>query len=130
MLQVNALRKSYGSHVAVNGISLRIGKGETVGLLGPNGAGKTTTVSIIAGLLRPDSGEVLIGGRALRGDTDSAKRGIGLVPQDLGLYDEMSARENLHLFGSLYDLVGAGRNRAVDGALDLVGLADRAKDHV
>jgi ABC-2 type transport system ATP-binding protein len=130
MLEANALRKSYGSHVAVNGISLRIRKGETVGLLGPNGAGKTTTVSMIAGLLRPDSGEVLIGGRALRGDTDPAKRSIGLAPQDLGLYDELSARENLHLFGALYSMEGARRNRAVDEALDLVGLADRGKDHV
>jgi ABC-2 type transport system ATP-binding protein len=130
MLEVKALRKSYGKQVAVDGISLRIAKGETLGLLGPNGAGKTTTVSMIAGLVRPDSGEVLIGGRALSGDTDPAKRAIGLAPQDLGLYDELSARENLHLFGALYNLQGAARNRAVDAALDLVGLADRQNDHV
>src|ERR1035441_8462657 len=81
MLQVTGLRKSYGNLVAVDGVSLRAGKGETIGLLGPNGAGKTTTVSMIAGLLRPDSGEVLIDGRRLQGDTDTAKRNIGLVPQ-------------------------------------------------
>jgi len=130
MLEVTALRKSYSNVVAVDGISLRAGKGETIGLLGPNGAGKTTTVSIIAGLLRPDSGEVLIAGRPLRGDTDPAKRNIGLVPQDIGLYDEMSARENLRLFAALYGLNSTSRNRAIDGALDLVGLAGRGKDKV
>jgi len=130
MLEVNALRKSYGNLVAVDGVSLRAGKGETIGLLGPNGAGKTSIVSMIAGLLRPDSGEVLIDGRALRGDTDPAKRNIGLVPQDIGLYEEMSARENLHLFGALYGLESAHRNRTIDEALDLVGLAERGKDKV
>jgi ABC-2 type transport system ATP-binding protein len=130
MLEVNSLRKTYGNVVAVDGISLRAGKGETIGLLGPNGAGKTTTVSIIAGLLRPDSGEVLIAGRRLRGDTDPAKRQIGLVPQDIGLYDEMSARENLHLFASLYGMDHASRCRVIDEALGLVGLTERAKDKV
>ena len=80
MLEAKALRKSYGKVVALDGVSLRAGEAETVGLLGPNGAGKTTTVSIIAGLLRPDSGEVLIAGNPLRGDTDPIKRKIGLVP--------------------------------------------------
>jgi ABC-2 type transport system ATP-binding protein len=130
MLEVIALRKSYGAIVAVDGVSFKAGKGETIGLLGPNGAGKTTTVSIIAGLLRPDSGEVLIDGRRLQGDTDPAKRNIGLVPQDIGLYPEISARENLHLFGALYGMDGPQRRRAIDAALDLVGLAERAKDKV
>ena len=74
MLEAIALRKNYGKIAAVDGISLKAGKGETIGLLGPNGAGKTTTVSMIAGLLRPDSGEVLIDGRRLQGDTDPLKR--------------------------------------------------------
>ena len=130
MLEVTALRKSYGDIVAVDGVSLNAGKGETIGLLGPNGAGKTTAVSIIAGLVRPDSGTVLIDGRALQGDTDPAKRAIGLVPQDIGLYPEISARENLHLFGALYGMDGTNRRRAIDAALDLVGLAERAKDKV
>ncbi len=130
MLEVIALRKSYGSLVAVDGVSLRAGKGETIGLLGPNGAGKTTTVSMIAGLIRPDSGEVRIAGHALRGDTDPAKRAIGLVPQDIGLYEEFSARENLRLFGALYGLTGAPLKRAMDEALALVGLSERAKDRV
>ena len=80
-------------------------------LLGPNGAGKTTTVSMIAGLLRPDSGEVLIDGRPLRGDTDPVKRKIGLVPQDIALYDELPALDNLTFFGALYDLHGARQSR-------------------
>jgi len=130
MLEVIGLRKSYNDLVAVDGVSLRAGKGETIGLLGPNGAGKTTTVSIIAGLVHPDAGEVRINGRTLASDTDPAKRDIGLVPQDLGLYDEMSARENLHLFGALYGLDGAHLKRTMDEALDLVGLKERAKDKV
>ncbi len=130
MLEVSGLRKRYGSVAAVDGVSLRAGKGETIGLLGPNGAGKTTTVSMIAGLVRPDAGEVRIAGRAMRGDTDPAKRSMGLVPQDIGLYEELSARANLHLFGSLYGMEGGPLRRAIDGALDLVGLKERARDRV
>ncbi len=130
MLEASELRKSFGDIVAVDGVSLKAGRGETIGLLGPNGAGKTTTVSMIAGLLRPDSGTVLINGHALAGDTDPAKRDIGLVPQDIGLFAEMSARENLHLFGALYGMDRSQRRRAVDAALDLVGLAERARDKV
>jgi ABC-2 type transport system ATP-binding protein len=130
MLEVLGLRKSYGELVAVDGVSLKAGKGETIGLLGPNGAGKTTTVSMIAGLIRPDAGEVRIAGCVLNSDTDPAKRDIGLVPQDLGLYDEMSARENLHLFGALYGLEGANLKRVIEEALELVGLRERAKDKV
>ncbi len=85
MLEANGLRKSFGALTAVDGVSLRAETGEMVGLLGPNGAGKTTTVAMIAGLLRPDAGEVLIGGRPLAGDADPAKRNIGLVPQELAL---------------------------------------------
>jgi ABC-2 type transport system ATP-binding protein len=130
MLDVKALRKSYGKVVALDGVSLRAGEGETVGLLGPNGAGKTTTVSIIAGLLRPDSGDVLIGGSPLRGDTDPIKRKIGLVPQDMALYDELPALDNLFLFAALYNLDHATANRAIADALDLVGLANRGRDKV
>src|SRR5262245_24318307 len=101
MLTVQGLRKRFGDRLAVDGISFRLSPGEIVGVLGPNGAGKTTTVSMIAGLLRPDEGEVAIDGRPLRGDTDPAKRRIGLVPQELALYDELSARENLRFCGGL-----------------------------
>ncbi|MBZ5725221.1 MAG: ABC transporter ATP-binding protein [Acidobacteriia bacterium] len=130
MLEAKELRKTYRDLVAVDAISFRARPGETVGLLGPNGAGKTTTVSMIAGLLKPDRGEVLIEGRPVRGDTDPIKRRMGLVPQELGLHDELSAQDNLALFGALYGMRGAARRRAMDAALDLAGLADRARDRV
>src|ERR1700684_4541500 len=130
MLQVESLKKSYGNLVAVNGVSLRAGAGEIIGLLAPNGAGKTTTVSMIAGLVRPDSGSVEIEGRRLQGDSDPIKRRIGLVPQDLALFDELTAEANLQLFAALYDLDGAAAKRAIGEALELVGLADRAQERV
>ena len=130
MLDVKSLKKSYGNVVAVDGVSLRASAGETIGLLGPNGAGKTTTVSMIAGLFPPDSGEVLIDGSPLRGDTDPVKRKIGLVPQNIALYDELPALDNLMFLGALYNLRGAPIKRAIAEALDLVGLSDRAKDKV
>jgi ABC-2 type transport system ATP-binding protein len=130
MLQVDALKKSYGKLVAVNGVSMHAGAGEIIGLLGPNGAGKTTTVSMIAGLVRPDSGSVRIEGRPLTGDRDPNKRRIGLVPQDLALFDELTALANLQLFAALYDLDGTAAQRAIGDALELVGLADRARERV
>ncbi|MBZ5555880.1 MAG: ABC transporter ATP-binding protein [Acidobacteriia bacterium] len=130
MLTINHLRKSYGPLVAVDDVSFSVERGQLVGLLGPNGAGKTTTVSMVAGLVTPDTGDVLVGGAALRGDTDPKKRQIGLVPQDLALYDELSARANLRFFGALYDLSGAALDKAIAAALELVGLADRERDLV
>jgi ABC-2 type transport system ATP-binding protein len=130
MLEIRKLRKSFGDLVAVNDVSFTLKKGELVGLLGPNGAGKTTTVSMITGLLRPDHGEVLIAGTPLGGDTDPKKRRIGLVPQDLALYDELSARANLRFFGALYNLTGKALDAAIESTLRLVGLADRDRDLV
>jgi linearmycin/streptolysin S transport system ATP-binding protein len=130
MLHVKNLRKTFGPLVAVDDVTFAVEPGELVGLLGPNGAGKTTTVSMIAGLLSPDRGDVLVAGRRLEGDTDQSKRRIGLVPQDLALYEELSARANLRFFGALYGLSGAALNRAIEAALELVGLADRTSDRV
>ena len=130
MLAITHLRKSFGSLVAVDDVSFSLEGGQLVGLLGPNGAGKTTTVSMIAGLVTPDRGDVLIGGHHLSGDTDPAKKRIGLVPQDLALYDELSARANLRFFGALYGLTGRTLDDAIAGALGLVELADRATDAV
>jgi ABC-2 type transport system ATP-binding protein len=130
MLEVKGLHKRYGDLVAVQEVSFTAHPGEAVGLLGPNGAGKTTTVSMIAGLLAPDSGEVRIEGGVVRGETDPIKRKMGLVPQDLALHDGLSARDNLALFGALYGMRGAELRRAMDAALDLVGLADRGQDRV
>jgi ABC-2 type transport system ATP-binding protein len=130
MLDIKNLRKSFGSLVAVDDVSFSLAKGQLVGLLGPNGAGKTTTVSMIAGLVTPDRGEVLIAGHRLAGDTDPAKRRVGLVPQDLALYDELSARDNLRFFGALYSMTGRALDEAIAKALELVELADRARDRV
>ncbi|MGH7617186.1 MAG: ABC transporter ATP-binding protein [Gemmatimonadaceae bacterium] len=130
MLQVSRLRKSYGTLLAVDGVSFNVEGGTLLGLLGPNGAGKTTTLSMIAGLVAPDAGSVDIDGRELAGDTDPAKRRFGLVPQDLALYDELSARDNLRFFGALYDLTGRELDAAIVRALETVGLADRASDKV
>jgi ABC-2 type transport system ATP-binding protein len=130
MLEIKHLRKSFGTIIAVDDVSFTLERGELVGLLGPNGAGKTTTVSMIAGLVTPEKGVVLVNGERLSGDTDPKKRKIGLVPQDLALYDELSARANLRFFGALYSLAGAALDKAIASALELVGLADRASDRV
>ncbi len=130
MLEVTALHKKYGDLVAVDEVSFTAHPGEMIGLLGPNGAGKTTTVSMIAGLLRPDRGEVRIEGDLVRSETDPVKLRIGLVPQEVGLHGELSARENLAFFGALYNLRGKPLQLAIDAALDVAGLADRAKDRV
>ena len=130
MFQLRQVTKRFGAIQAVDGISFSVARGETLGLLGPNGAGKTTTVSMIAGLLRPDAGEVEVKGQVLTGDTDSLKHLIGYVPQDLALFEPLSARENLATIGALYGLHGQGLSRAIDEKLAWVGLADRAKDRV
>jgi ABC-2 type transport system ATP-binding protein len=130
MLEVKGLTKSYGKLIAVSGVSFRADAGETIGLLGPNGAGKTTTVSIIAGLLSPDSGEVLIEGKQVKSDTDPVKLKIGLVPQDMALYDKLTAHDNLTFFAALYSFAGARAKQAIAEALNLVGLSERAGDKV
>jgi ABC-2 type transport system ATP-binding protein len=130
MLEVKGVTKKYGPLVAVNDINFRVDDGETIGLLGPNGAGKTTTVSIIAGLLSADSGEVLIEGKQVKSDTDPVKLKIGLVPQDMALYDQLTARENLTFFAALYSLAGAKAKHAIDDVLNLVALSDRAAHKV
>jgi ABC-2 type transport system ATP-binding protein len=129
-LEIRRLRKTFGSLVAVDDVSFSVEPGQLVGLLGPNGAGKTTTVSMIAGLVTPERGDVLIGDKPMSGDTDPLKKKIGLVPQDLALYDELTARDNLRFFGALYNLSGAALDRAMTAALTLVGLADRAGERV
>src|ERR1035441_4221663 len=130
MLEVTGLHKRYGNLVAVEDVSFVARPGEMVGLLGPNGAGKTTTVSMIAGLLAPDRGEVRIEGGVVRGETDPVKLRLGLVPQEVALHEELSARQNLALFGAIYGMRGAALERAMESAFDVAGLADGAKDGV
>ena len=127
MLEAKELWKAYGSKAAVSGVSLAVNAGEIVGLLGPNGAGKSTTVAMLCGLTAPDKGTVTIGGVPVGDEASPTKRRIGLVPQDISLYEDLSAIGNLELFGALYGVKGDTlRQRAAD-ALALVGLSDRAK---
>jgi ABC-2 type transport system ATP-binding protein len=130
VLTVSNLRKQYGDFLAVNNVCFSVSKGECIGLLGPNGAGKTTTISVICGILRPDSGQVLVDGQQITSDTSPVKRRIGYVPQDLALYEELDAIGNLRLFGALYHLGGDTLRKRIDEALTLTGLADRAREPV
>lgn len=130
MLLVEGLVKRYGERVAVKGISFRIKQGECVGLLGPNGAGKTSTLAMIAGIAKPDGGALRFEDAPPGVDLIAQKRRVGLVPQDLALFDELSAWANLQLFGGLYGLDGATLQARSDEALQLVGLADRRNERV
>ena len=128
VLSAHDLRKRYGSVEAVRGVSFQIHEGETYGLLGPNGAGKTTTISMVCGLLTRDGGEVLLDSTPIDVGAVAAKAGIGYVPQDLAIYPDLTARENLQFFGRLYGLGGADLRARTDEVLELIGLTDRAKD--
>jgi ABC-2 type transport system ATP-binding protein len=127
-LQCRGLRKRFGELEAVRGVSFEIVEGETYGLLGPNGAGKTTTISIACGLLEADAGEVLVAGQRLTTHSVGAKAAIGYVPQELAIYPDLSARENLRFFARLYGLSTKEANARVDEVLSVVGLADRARE--
>ncbi|MDG4765631.1 ABC transporter ATP-binding protein [Solwaraspora sp. WMMD406] len=124
------LTKRYGEHLAADDISFFIEPGEAYGLLGPNGAGKTTTISMLVGLLRMDAGSVRIGDHDLAADPIAAKSLVGYVPQEIALYPELTARENLRYFGRLYGLPRRRLHQRMDDVLDFVGLADRAGDRV
>jgi ABC-2 type transport system ATP-binding protein len=126
MLEVRDLRKNYGSQPALAGVSFAVAPGELFGLLGPNGAGKTTLLSIVAGLLDADTGAVLLQGQPFRRSDRELRRLIGVVPQELALYNELTARENLRFFGQLYGLGGTVLEQRVEQILGAVALLDRA----
>jgi ABC-2 type transport system ATP-binding protein len=128
VLQVQGLRKAYGARVAVADVSLHVCAGEVLGLLGPNGAGKSTTVGMICGLTAADAGSISVGGATLSSDEFGFKRRIGLVPQDIALFEDLPALANIELFGALYDLPKATLKQRAMAVLDQVGLADRARD--
>lgn len=129
MIAVRNLRKSFGTTIAVNGVSFDVGRGETFGLLGPNGAGKSTTIGMLVGTLRPDAGEVLVNGGGK--PTDAATRtALGVAPQTLSLYEELTAQENLAFFARLYSLSGSKLAERVRWALEFAELTDRARDRV
>ncbi len=129
-LAATGLSKSYKNRAAVADLSLTLKPGEIVGLLGPNGAGKSTTIGMLCGIIAPDRGEVLLDGKSLYETEHNAnlKRRIGVVPQDIALFEELSAQVNLEIFGALYGLSGATLTTQIESALALVGLQDRARD--
>ena len=128
MLEATDLHKAYGDNVAVAGISLSLQPGEILGLLGPNGAGKSTTVAMLCGLTKPDRGTVSVDGVVLGDDASAAKRRLGLVPQEIALYEELGAEANVRLFGALYGIAGRECEERAHAALELVGLVDRRRD--
>ncbi len=130
MLQLRGLGKDYGTRRAVDAIELDVARGEIVGLLGPNGAGKTTTISMVCGVVTPTRGNVTIGGVSLAAEPYKAKAKLGLVPQDLAIYEELSAIENLRYFGALYGLSGTRLSARIAAVLEAVGLGERAKEPV
>ena len=130
VLEVHELCKRFGDRTALDGVSFAVEAGETYGLLGPNGAGKTTCIRIACGLLTADGGRVVIGGHDVSADPVAAKRAIGLVPQDVALYPDLSARENLRFFGRLQRLRGARLEQRVDRCLEIVGLSDRGDERI
>lgn len=129
-LVCEGLVKRYGDKTVVDDVGFHIDEGEAYGLLGPNGAGKTTTISMLVGLLRPDSGTVRVGGIDVAEDPVPAKRLIGYVPQEIALYPELSARENLRYFGRLYGIPRRELAKRMDEVLEMVGLSDRGDDKV
>jgi len=124
------LTKRFGRKPAVDDVGFRIAPGEAYGLLGPNGAGKTTTISMLCGLLDADAGEVTLAGARLSEAPTAVKAGIGLVPQEIALYPDLSARENLTFFGRLYGMRGRELGAQVGEVLELVELADRADERI
>jgi len=128
MLKVEDLSKNYGDLVAVDKVSFEAGKGAVFGLLGPNGAGKSTTINCISGLLQPTSGHASVAGHDVVSDGKAARRNLGVVPQDLALYEDLPAVENLRYWGKAYGLRGSELDARVAEVLETIGLADRAKD--
>ncbi len=127
---VSNLSKSFNGLKAVDNVSFTIPEGSILGLLGPNGAGKTTIISMLSGLIKPDSGEINIGEYSMLREPVKAKSLMGVVPQEIALYPALSARENLMFWGGLYKLSGKALRNRVEEVLSLVGLSDRAKDPV
>ncbi len=130
ILEVHQLVKKYGEKTAVNGISFEILESEIFSLLGPNGAGKTTTISVLSTLLTPTSGDAVVGGYSVTKEPMAVRKLIGVVPQDIALYEELTARENLSFWGQMYNLSGKELNTRIDQVLEQVGLSSHAKERI
>jgi ABC-2 type transport system ATP-binding protein len=129
-LVADDLHKSFNAHKAVNGVSFSIYRNEIFGLLGPNGAGKTTTIRMLSTVLEPDRGDVTIGGYSMRHDADAVRNLIGVCPQDLALYEDFSALDNMVFFGRMAGLNGKEARAQAEANLEMVGLAERAREKV
>jgi ABC-2 type transport system ATP-binding protein len=130
ILEAHDLQKKYGDFTAVKGISFDIQEGEIFSLLGPNGAGKTTTISMLSTLYTPTSGDATIAGHSITKHPMAVKQVIGVIPQDIALYEDLTARENLLFWGQMYGLGGSPLNRRIDEVLEQIGLVDKAKDRI
>lgn len=128
VLECAGLVKAFGDLVAVDDVGFHIAAGETYGLLGPNGAGKTTSISMIAGILEADAGKVTVAGSEITTRTTDGNSEIGYVPQDIAIYPDLTARENLRFFGKLYGIPKAALPSRIDEVLDVIGLKDRSDD--
>ena len=129
-IEVLNLHKSFGDTKAVQGVDFTVQRGEIFSLLGPNGAGKTTTISMLSCLLRPDEGDARVMGNSIRGEQMGVKSVLGVVPQEIALYEDLTARENLTFWGKMYNLRGPTLKTRVEEVLDVIGLRDRAKERV
>jgi ABC-2 type transport system ATP-binding protein len=130
MIQVRSISKSFGKIEAVKNVSFTIAKGEIFGILGPNGAGKSTIVNIINTLVKPDAGDVMIDGVNSKDDGDAIKWIVGVVPQEIALYDELSAYQNLMFWGGLYHIQKSELKANVDKTLEMVDLVNRKDDRI
>jgi ABC-2 type transport system ATP-binding protein len=130
ILEVKNLSKKYGEFAAVKGISFEISEGEIFSLLGPNGAGKTTTISMLSTLFAPTGGEAFIAGHSVVKEAMAVRNLIGVIPQELAIYDELTGRENLIFWGQMYGLAGRALRRRIDEVLEQIGLTDKAKQRV
>ena len=129
-IEVQNLVKTFGKHEAVKGVSFTIGKGEIFGLLGPNGAGKSTIINMMCGYLTPTAGDTLIAGISISNEPRKVKRMLGVVPQEIALYRDLSSVENLEFFGEIYGLTRKERRERTEEVLRFVGLYDRRKEPI
>ena len=129
-IEVNNLMKSFGDIQAVQGVDFAVNKGEILSLLGPNGAGKSTTISMLSGLLTPNEGDACVMGHSVTKEPERAKSHVGVVPQEIALYPDLSAKENLVFWGKMYGLRGAVLRSSVNEVLEVINLSDRQKDRV
>ncbi|GAF85773.1 unnamed protein product, partial [marine sediment metagenome] len=124
------MHKNFGDVYAVQGVNFDVQAGEIFSLLGPNGAGKSTIISMLACLLEPTQGDALVMGHSILRDPMAVKAAIGVIPQDIALYEDLSARENLNFWGKMYGLRGAALRQRVDEVLEVIGLTERQKGRV